>query len=104
VYPVVDAVDGTAPEAHRAGLERITQAGAQPISWVSFACELQRDRARTDTVHQVIDIVRPPRSSRANNNNAPHRATPILRREDDDQRRADGRRDLRRGEVARATQ
>ena len=47
--PVVDAVGGTSPEAHRAGLERIVQAGAQPISWVSLACELQRDWARTDT-------------------------------------------------------
>src|ERR1700676_5640457 len=43
VYPVVDAIGGTSPEAHRAGLERIVQAGAQPISWVSLACELQRD-------------------------------------------------------------
>ena len=46
VYPVVDAVGGTSPEAHRAGLERMVQAGAQPISWVSLACELQRDWAR----------------------------------------------------------
>jgi nicotinamidase-related amidase len=57
VYPVVDAVGGTSPEAHRAGLERIVQAGAQPISWVSLACELQRDWARVDTVADVIDIV-----------------------------------------------
>ena len=45
VFPVVDAVAGTSVEAHRAGLERIVQAGAQPISWVSLACELQRDWA-----------------------------------------------------------
>ena len=57
VYPVVDAVGGTSPEAHRAGLERIVQAGAQPIGWVSLACELQRDWARTDTVPDVVDIV-----------------------------------------------
>jgi nicotinamidase-related amidase len=57
VYPVVDAVGGTSPEAHRAGLERIAQAGAQPISWVSLACELQRDWARLETVPQVVDIV-----------------------------------------------
>jgi nicotinamidase-related amidase len=57
VYPVVDAVGGTSPEAHRAGLERIVQAGAQPISWVSLACELQRDWARTATVPDVVDIV-----------------------------------------------
>jgi nicotinamidase-related amidase len=57
VYPVVDAVGGTSPEAHRAGLERIVQAGAQPISWVSLAGELQRDWGRTETVGDVVDIV-----------------------------------------------
>ena len=57
VYPVVDAVGGTSLEAHRAGLERIVQAGAQPISWVSLACELQRDWARTETVPDIVDIV-----------------------------------------------
>jgi nicotinamidase-related amidase len=57
VYPVVDAVGGTSPEAHRAGLERVTQAGGQPVSWVSLACELQRDWARQDTVQAVIEIV-----------------------------------------------
>jgi len=57
VYPVVDAVGGTSAEAHRAGLERIVQAGAQPVGWVSLACELQRDWARMDTVAEVRDIV-----------------------------------------------
>jgi nicotinamidase-related amidase len=57
VYPVVDAVGGTSLEAHRAGLERIVQAGAQPISWVSMACELQRDWARVETVPEIVDIV-----------------------------------------------
>ena len=57
VFPVVDAVGGTSPEAHRAGLERVVQAGAQPITWVSMACELQRDWARVDTVPEVVDIV-----------------------------------------------
>ena len=57
VYPVVDAVGGTSPEAHRAGLERVGRAGGQPISWVSLACELQRDWARGDTVADVVDIV-----------------------------------------------
>jgi nicotinamidase-related amidase len=57
VFPVVDAVGGTSPEAHRAGLERIVQAGAEPIGWVSLACELQRDWARTETVPDVVDIV-----------------------------------------------
>jgi nicotinamidase-related amidase len=57
VYPVVDAIGGTSLEAHRAGLERVVQAGGQPISWVSFASELQRDWARLDTVADVVEIV-----------------------------------------------
>jgi nicotinamidase-related amidase len=57
VYPVVDAVGGTSLEAHRAGLGRVVQAGGQPISWVSLACELQRDWARQETVADVIQIV-----------------------------------------------
>jgi nicotinamidase-related amidase len=56
-YPVVDAIGGTSAEAHRAGLERVVQAGGQPISWVSLACELQRDWARQETVAAVIEIV-----------------------------------------------
>jgi nicotinamidase-related amidase len=57
VYPVVDAIGGTSLEAHRAGLERVVQAGAQPISWVSLACELQRDWARVETVPAIVEIV-----------------------------------------------
>ena len=57
VYPVVDAIGGTSGEAHRAGLERVTQAGAQPISWVSLAGELQRDWARVETVPGIVEIV-----------------------------------------------
>src|SRR6476659_10433566 len=57
VYPVVDAIGGTSPEAHRAGLDRVIQAGGQPISWVSLAVELQRDWAREETVADVIEIV-----------------------------------------------
>ena len=57
VYPVVDAIGGTSLEAHRAGLERVVQAGGRPISWVSFASELQRDWARAETVADVVEIV-----------------------------------------------
>jgi len=57
VYPAVDAIGGTSLEAHRAGLERTVQAGAQPISWVSLAGELQRDWARQQTVPALVEIV-----------------------------------------------
>jgi nicotinamidase-related amidase len=57
VYPVVDAIGGTSPEAHQAGVERTVQAGGQPIGWVSLACELQRDWARVETVPQIVEVV-----------------------------------------------
>ena len=57
VYPVIDAIGGTSPEAHRAGLDRVTQGGGQPVSWVSLAVELQRDWARQATVQPIIEIV-----------------------------------------------
>ena len=56
-YPVVDAVGGTSHDAHRAGLARLFQAGAQPVSWAQFACELQRDWARTETVASFKEIL-----------------------------------------------
>jgi nicotinamidase-related amidase len=57
VYPVVDAVGGTSLEAHRAGLERIVQAGAKPVSWIQLACELQRDWLRKETAAEFAQIV-----------------------------------------------
>lgn len=57
VYAVVDAVGGTSSEAHRAGLERITQAGGIPISWIQLACELQRDWNRQSTAAGFAEIV-----------------------------------------------
>ena len=57
VYPVVDAIGGTSEEAHRTGIARVVQAGAQPVTWVALAVELQRDWAREATVADVIEIV-----------------------------------------------
>lgn len=57
VYVVVDAVGGTSKEAHRAGLQRIIQAGGIPISWIQLACELQRDWNRESTTAGFADIV-----------------------------------------------
>jgi nicotinamidase-related amidase len=56
-YPVTDAVGGTSPEAHRAGLDRIAQAGGQPTSVVQVACELQRDWARQETAPGFTQIL-----------------------------------------------
>ncbi|SEO26322.1 hydrolase [Bradyrhizobium sp. OK095] len=57
VYAVVDAVAGTSEEAHRAGLDRLVQAGGVPISWIQLACELQRDWAREATTAGFAEIV-----------------------------------------------
>jgi nicotinamidase-related amidase len=57
VYPVVDAIAGTSVEAHRAGLQRVTEAGGKPTSWVSLACELQRDWARQETAAEFVQIL-----------------------------------------------
>ena len=56
-YPVVDAVGGTSVEAHRAGLARLFQAGARPVSGAELVCELQRDWARTATVASFKKIL-----------------------------------------------
>lgn len=50
VYPVTDALGGTTAESHRSALQRVYQAGAQPTTWNSVLCELQRDWARTEMV------------------------------------------------------
>jgi nicotinamidase-related amidase len=56
VYPVVDAVAGTTPVAHQWALQRMLQAGARPVSWISVMCELQRDWNRTETAQGMIKI------------------------------------------------
>lgn len=47
VYPVADAIGGVSPEAHNRAMDRMSCAGAKPISALAFACELQRDWARS---------------------------------------------------------
>jgi nicotinamidase-related amidase len=46
VYVVVDAIGGVSRVAHESALQRMTQAGAIPISVLGLACELQRDWGR----------------------------------------------------------
>ena len=58
VYPVVDAIGGTSGDAHRAALERVVQAGAQPVTWIPLGGELQRDWGRTETAGTVVELVR----------------------------------------------
>src|SRR5258705_119232 len=48
VYVVTDASGGVSAEAHDMGIRRLVAAGAQPITWLAIAGELQRDWARTE--------------------------------------------------------
>src|ERR1700759_672704 len=41
VYPVIDAIGGTSVDAHRAGIQRVVQAGAGAVGWGSLAGGLQ---------------------------------------------------------------
>ena len=47
VYIVTDASGGVSVEAHDMAIRRLVAAGAQPITWLAMAGELQRDWART---------------------------------------------------------
>jgi len=46
VYVVADAIGGVSKVAHESALQRMTQAGATPITVLGLACELQRDWGR----------------------------------------------------------
>jgi nicotinamidase-related amidase len=57
VYPVIDCVGGTSPEAHELGVQRLIQAGGKPVGWVQLICELQRDWNRERTTPGFADIL-----------------------------------------------
>jgi nicotinamidase-related amidase len=56
VYVVTDASGGVSPEAHDMAVRRVEAAGAQPITWLGMAGELQRDWARTEPLGEVAQI------------------------------------------------
>src|SRR3982075_122355 len=57
VYAVTDASGGVTPEAHDMAIRRLVAAGAQPITWLAMAGELQRDWARTKSLGAVAEIL-----------------------------------------------
>jgi nicotinamidase-related amidase len=57
VYVVTDASGGVSAEAHDMAIRRLVAAGAQPITWIGMAGELQRDWARTDNAGEVTQIL-----------------------------------------------
>ena len=56
MYVVTDASGGVSPEAHDMAIRRMVAAGAQPITWLGMAGELQRDWARTERLGEVAQL------------------------------------------------
>src|SRR5713226_8421657 len=56
VYVVTDASGGVSAEAHDMAIRRLVAAGAQPVTWLAMAGELQRDWARTQYLGDVAKI------------------------------------------------
>jgi len=57
VYAVEDCSAGTTEVAHRAAMQRITQAGAVAVTWNQVMLEWQRDWSRKATYDGVMRIV-----------------------------------------------
>ena len=57
VYAITDASGGVSAEAHDMAIRRLVAAGAQPITWLGMAGELQRDWARTERLGAVAEIL-----------------------------------------------
>src|SRR5690349_22895046 len=57
VYVVTDASGGVTPEAHDMAIRRLVAAGAQPVTWIGLAGELQRDWARTEHLAAVSQLL-----------------------------------------------
>jgi nicotinamidase-related amidase len=58
VYIAADACGDLSVEAHNRSMDRLTQAGAVPITSWQFVFELQQDWARSETYEGVMSILR----------------------------------------------
>ena len=58
VYVIADACGDVSTEAHERAMQRMVQAGAQPMTSVQYMLELQRDWARTDTYERTTGIAK----------------------------------------------
>jgi len=56
VYVVTDACGGGSVESHEVAVQRMVQAGAQPISTWAYVSELQRDWGRVVTAEKVTKL------------------------------------------------
>jgi nicotinamidase-related amidase len=58
VYVIADACGDVSTEAHERAMERMVQAGAQPMTSLQYLLELQRDWARAGTYESTTGIAR----------------------------------------------
>lgn len=56
VYVITDACGGVTNESHERAVQRIIQAGGQPLTAMQYLLELQRDWDRMDTAGPVLEI------------------------------------------------
>ncbi len=58
VFVIADACGDISTEAHNRAMERMVQAGAQPITALQYLLEMQRDWARGDTYDMTTGIAK----------------------------------------------
>jgi len=58
VYVIADACGDVSTEAHNRAMDRMVQAGVQPLTSLQYLLELQRDWARTDTYALTTGIAK----------------------------------------------
>lgn len=58
VYVIADACGDVSAEAHERAMQRMVQAGAQPMTSVQYLLEMQRDWARTGTYEMTTGVAR----------------------------------------------
>ncbi len=58
VYVIADACGDVSAEAHNRAMDRMVQAGVQPLTSLQYLLELQRDWARTDTYALTTGIAK----------------------------------------------
>ncbi|MFM9925984.1 hydrolase [Variovorax sp. H27-G14] len=58
VFVLADACGDVSAEAHNRAMDRMVQAGAQPMTSLQYLLEMQRDWARTDTYEMTTGIAK----------------------------------------------
>ncbi|NIF86090.1 isochorismatase family protein [Comamonas sp. Tr-654] len=58
VFVIADACGDISTEAHNRAMDRMVQAGAQPITSLQYLLEMQRDWARTETYDMTTGVAK----------------------------------------------